>query len=98
MLGSAITFGRNPHVLKAQAAEQRAIDAPDTLARVLQYRDAAHQWERAAARETPGKRRAEYEQHAARNRELADEAEGSAPNSAAEAPPKAPTTPGSFLN
>ena len=98
MVASAMTFGRNPHVLKAQAAEQRAVDAPDALARVLAYRDAAHQWERAAAREAPGKRRAEYEQHAARNRELADEADGDAPNRAATAPAKAPPPPDSLLN
>ncbi len=93
-----MTFGRNPHLLKAQAAEQRALDAPDAPARVLAYRDAAHQWERAAAREASGKRRAEYEQHAARNRELADEADGGAPDRAAVAPTKASPPPDSLLN
>jgi hypothetical protein len=44
-------FGRNPHVPKAQAAEQKAQDAPDALSRARAYRDAAHQWDRAAERE-----------------------------------------------
>lgn len=65
-------FGRNPHVVKAQAAEQKAADAADDSARARAYRDAAHQWDRAAERETPGKRRAEYERNAVRNRQLAD--------------------------
>ena len=68
-----MSFGRNPHVPKAQAAEQKAADANDEMARSAAYRDAAHQWDRAAARETPGKRRAEYEANAERNRALADE-------------------------
>ncbi len=66
-----MSFGKNPHLPKAQAAEQKAADAVDTHARALAYRDAAHQWDRAAARETPGKKRTEYEAHAERNRELA---------------------------
>jgi hypothetical protein len=73
-------FGRNPHVPKARAAEQKAADAPDDATRTRAYRDAAHQWDRAAEREPPGKNRAEYERNAARNRELAD---GAAPEDAA---------------
>jgi hypothetical protein len=65
-------FGRNPHVPKAQAAEQKAQDAPDALSRARAYRDAAHQWDRAAEREAPGKRRLEYERNAARDGELAE--------------------------
>jgi hypothetical protein len=65
-------FGRNPHVPKAQAAEQKAADASDTSARVGAYREAARAWERAAEREQPGPRRVEYERNATRNRELAD--------------------------
>ena len=65
-------FGRNPYVTKAQVAEQRAADAPDDASRVRAYRDAAHQWDRAAERERPGKMRAEYEGNAIRNRDLAD--------------------------
>jgi hypothetical protein len=73
-------FGRNPYVSKAQAAEQKAIDAPDDATRIRAYRDAAHQWDRAAERESPGKHRTEYERNAARNRDLAD---GSAASDAA---------------
>lgn len=67
-----MSFGKNPHVVKAKTAEQKAIDAPDDHARALAYREAAHLWDRAAERESPGKRRVEYEQNAARARALAD--------------------------
>lgn len=67
-----MSFGRNPHVAKAQAAEQKADLAADHLARERAYREAAHLWERAASREQPGKRRVEYEGHAERLRGLAD--------------------------
>ncbi len=67
-----MAFGRNPHVAKAQAAEQKARDATDDEARVRALRDAAHQWDRAAEREQPGKRRLEYEGSAARARALAE--------------------------
>ena len=81
-----MSFGKNPHVPKAQAAELKAADALDVPARVLAYREAAHQWERAAARENPGKKRTEYEQNAERNRQQADApddagAESDAPDS-----------------
>jgi hypothetical protein len=71
-----MAFGRNPHVPRAQAAEQKANDAPDDASRARALREAAHQWDRAAEREPPGKRRLEYERSAARDRELA---EGAAP-------------------
>ena len=71
-----MSFGRNPHLAKAQAAEQKAADAGDASSRARAYRDAAHQWERAAEREQPGKKRAEYEQNAERNRQLADAGDG----------------------
>jgi hypothetical protein len=67
-----MAFGRNPHVAKAQAAEQKARDASDGSARALALRDAAHQWDRAAEREQPGKRRDEYARNAAHARALAD--------------------------
>jgi hypothetical protein len=67
-----MAFGRNPHVAKAQAAEQKARDSTDDAARVRALRDAAHQWDRAAEREQPGKRRLEYERSATRARALAD--------------------------
>ena len=65
-------FGKNPYVTKAQAAEQKAASAPDEASRVRALRDAAHQWERAAEREKPGKQRTEYERNAERNRAVAD--------------------------
>lgn len=67
-----MSFGKNPHVVKAQTAEQKAQDATDDRSRALAYREAGHQWERAAERESPGKRRTEYERNAARARSLAD--------------------------
>lgn len=67
-----MSFGRNPHVAKAQAAEQKAELATDHLARERAYREAAHLWERAASREQPGKRKTEYEGHAERLRAIAD--------------------------
>jgi hypothetical protein len=70
-----MSFGRNPHVAKAQAAEQKAELASDHLARERAYREAAHLWERAAAREQPGKRKVEYEANAERLRAIADGAE-----------------------
>jgi hypothetical protein len=76
-----MSFGKNPHVAKAQAAEQKAEEAGDAKARELALREAAHQWDRAAAREKPGKKRTEYEQAAERNRELADGAPEPAPDS-----------------
>ncbi len=67
-----MSFGRNPHIAKARAAEQKAADARDDAARAMAYRDAAHQWDRAAEREKPGKQRDECEREAARNRALAE--------------------------
>lgn len=67
-----MSFGRNPFVTKAQASEQKAEEASDDASRARAYRDAAHQWDRAAAKETPGKQRNEYERNAVRNRSLAD--------------------------
>ena len=66
-------FGRNPHVLKAQAAEQKAEEASDDLSRARLYFEAAHAWDRAAEREKPGKARSEYEGNAVRARELAED-------------------------
>jgi hypothetical protein len=81
-----MSFGKNPHVSKAQAAEQKAADAADLPAREMAYREAAHQWDRAASREPPGKRRTEYEQNAANNRELADAGDPTAALTDAAAP------------
>ena len=65
-------FGRNPYVAKAQAAEQKALDSTDDDARARAHREAAHEWDRAAEREVPGKRRTEYEENATRVRALLD--------------------------
>jgi hypothetical protein len=84
-----MAFGRNPHVAKALAAEQKANEAPDDASRARALRDAAHQWERAAERETQASRRAEYERNATRNRESAD---GDAPAATAALEEAAPTS------
>jgi len=55
-----MSFGKNPHVPKAEAAEQKAADAADAAARVQAWLEAGRQWERAAEREKDGKRRADY--------------------------------------
>lgn len=69
---AVMSFGKNPYVGKAQAAELKAEEALDSGARERAYREAAHEWERAAAREAPGKRRTEYAENAAKNRQLAE--------------------------
>lgn len=85
-----MAFGRNPHVPKAQAAEQKARDTSDESVRIRALRDAAHQWDRAAEREQPGKRRDEYARNAARARALA---EGSTAEEAESEEEKQPTDP-----
>lgn len=70
-----MSFGRNPFPAKAEAAEQKALEAQDPGARRGFHLDAAHQWDRAAAKEKPGKYRTQYEENAERNRA---EAEGGA--------------------
>jgi hypothetical protein len=67
-----VAFGRNPYVIKAQAAVQKAADAGDEASRVRAYREAAHQSDRAAEREGPGKHGAEYQANAVECRSLAD--------------------------
>jgi len=70
-----MSFGKNPHVAKATAAEQKARAAGDESARVTAWREAARQWERAAEREPMPKRAAEYTTNAATAREAADNPE-----------------------
>jgi len=67
-----MSFGRNPHVAKAQAAEQKAQVARDDSARVLAWREAARHWDRAADREVQDKRKQEYERLAEEARAQAD--------------------------
>ncbi len=71
---SPMSFGRNPHVAKAEAAEQKADVAADDRQRERAWREAAHLWDRAADRETDGKRRAQYAQKAESARAKADAA------------------------
>jgi hypothetical protein len=68
-------FGRNPHVAKAEAAQAKAQEATDVVSEVRAYREAAHLWDRAAAKEKDGKRRIEYAANAEAARERADAAE-----------------------
>jgi hypothetical protein len=67
-----MSFGKNPYVAKAQAAELLAERARDEASRSRAHREAAHEWERAADREKPGKRRDEYLAAAERHRALAE--------------------------
>jgi len=62
-------IGRNPFVAKAEAAQAKAQEATDVGSEVRAYLEAAHLWDRAAAREKAGKRRAEYEANAEAARE-----------------------------
>jgi hypothetical protein len=68
-----MSFGRNPHVAKAEAAEQKAQTAKDAGAYERAWRDAGRLWERAAERETDSKRRTDYLAKAERARATADE-------------------------
>jgi hypothetical protein len=66
-----MSFGKNPHVAKAEAAEQKARDARDEIAREQAWLEAARRWDRAAERETDDKRRQLYLDKAERAREQA---------------------------
>lgn len=65
-------FGKNPHVAKAEAEEQKAEGARDAKAAELAWREAARQWDRAAARETDSKFRDRYTANAEAARAKAD--------------------------
>jgi hypothetical protein len=67
-----MSFGRNPHVAKAEAAEQKAVAAEDATACEHAWREAGRLWERAADRETNPKRKQEYAANAERARTAAD--------------------------
>ena len=67
-----MSFGKKPHVAKAEAEEQKALDARDERAAELAWREAARQWDRAAARETDSKRRDEHTAKAEAARKKAD--------------------------
>jgi hypothetical protein len=67
-----MSFGRNPHVAKAEAAEQKAHEARDAAAYELAWREAARQWDRAASREKSEKLKREYADKAETARANAD--------------------------
>ena len=69
----AMSFGRNQHVAKAEAAEQKALNAKDATAYELAWREAGRLWERAAERETDPKRKQQYAGNADRARASADQ-------------------------
>ena len=68
-----MSFGKNPHVAKAEAAEQKALDAGDAAAYEQAWLEAGRQWERAADREKDAKRRATYTESANAARTKAEE-------------------------
>lgn len=67
-----MSFGKNPHVARAEEAEQKAADADDDPARVQAWLEAGRQWERAAEREKDAKRRVLYTDRAAAARVAAE--------------------------
>ena len=87
-----MSFGRNPHVAKAQAAEQKAQAARDDSARALAWREPARLWDRAAEREVQDQRKQEYAQLAEAARARADGEEPAAEDDT-EAEPAAATKP-----
>jgi len=68
-----MSFGRNPYVAKAEAAEQKAASAKDTMASEHAWREAGRLWERAADGEADAKRRQVYTANSERARARADE-------------------------
>jgi hypothetical protein len=74
-----MSFGRNPHVAKAEAAEQKALGAKDAQASSRAWREAGQLWERAADRETDARRRVAYTANAERARAIADDPQATAP-------------------
>ena len=67
-----MSFGRNPHVAHAEAAELKAESAMDDIAYEQAWREAARQWDRASSREKDAKRRALYSEKADEARATAD--------------------------
>lgn len=88
-----MSFGRNPHVAKAEAAEQKADVADDDCMRERAWREAAHLWDRAADRETDARRRGEYAARAELARTKADGQGGEAPTVAGEEATSTPVDP-----
>ncbi len=82
-----MSFGRNPHVAKAEAEELKAATAKDAKAMELAWREAARQWDRAADREKDGKRKTEYAAKAEAARANADGSEAPDEPTSEPAPP-----------
>ena len=59
-----MSFGRNPHAAKAEAAEKKTEAARDASSYAQGWRDAARYWEKAADREKDAKRAAAYTERA----------------------------------
>ena len=76
-----MSFGRNPHVTKAEAAEAKAFAARDDSAYEQAWREAGRLWERAAEREPDAKRRVQYAAKADAARATADQPRPDAPKS-----------------
>jgi hypothetical protein len=94
-----MSFGRNPHVAKAEAEEQKARSATDSAACELAWREGARQWERAAERETDDRRRQQYADRAEAARASADDARTKDPEPVANLIAKLkPSTPGAKGN
>jgi hypothetical protein len=100
-------FGKNPHVAKAEAAEQKAQGATDEAARKLAWREAARQWDRAAEREQRGGNQARGQSYLDRGetaRAAADADADAAVDEDSEASPEGPSesapakAPGRWLN
>jgi hypothetical protein len=68
-----MSFGRNVHVAKAEAAEQKALSAKDATAYEHAWREAGRLWERAADREADARRKQQYAANAERARAMADQ-------------------------
>jgi hypothetical protein len=84
-MNEPMTFGRNPHVAKAEAAEQKAGDATDDHSGERAWREAAHLWGRAAERETDARRCAQYTARAEAARAKADATPDEGPDARAQA-------------
>jgi len=80
-----MSFGRNPHVAKAEAAELKAGSAPDAHSRERAWREAAHLWGRAAEREADARRSAQYTARAEAARAKADAPPDEGPDTRARA-------------
>ena len=77
-----MSFGKNPHVAKAEAEELKARSAQDQAGTERAWREAARQWDRAAERETDAKRRQQYTGRAETARQTADAPPDAIPDAA----------------